>query len=50
MGVQDLNTLPNMKNILYIEPLVEAKALNAIVQEMVEEGIRLPLRTQMMGH
>ena len=37
-GVQDLNTLPSMKNILHTEPLLEAMALNAIMQEMMEEG------------
>ena len=37
-GVQDSNTLPSMKNILHTEPLLEAMALNAIVQEMMEEG------------
>ena len=36
-GVQDLNTLPSMRNSLHTEPLLEAMALNAIVQEMMEE-------------
>ena len=33
-GNTDLNTLPNMKNLLNAEPLFEAMALNAIAEEV----------------
>ena len=35
-GTQDLDTMPSMKNILHTEPLFEAMALNAIVEEMMD--------------
>ena len=38
-GNNDL-TLPSMKNILHTEPLFEAMALNAIVEEMMDENIQ----------
>ena len=33
----DLNTLPSMKNLLHTEPYFEAMALNAIVEEMMQD-------------
>ena len=39
-GNTDLNTLPSMKNLINTELLFEAMALNAIVEEMMDENIQ----------
>ena len=37
-GERDSKTLPSMNNLLHTEPLLEAMALNAIVEEMMDES------------